>query len=206
MIKIKCFIFFIALNTYAQKRDVSYTSFSSENSKEYRIKFINDSVVKFSNIPTHGSRMISFTTKWFKQDEHIFIDIKDLNENEKNDLKSYKLDYLENKKIILLKNKTELIDIKNETVYVQQKVLNRKRIKRKSITIINDKKFIVDRGITNYYGLIEKMPKGNEKLKQFLIENAENKKYTNKILRGLKAYQSYGILGINGVCIITENK
>jgi hypothetical protein len=204
MNKILSLLLFLTLNSYSQNLNVFYTSFSSTNIREHRIRFLNDSIIQFHNIPTHMSRNISFTTRYYKENGNIIIEIQHLNESEKNNLKLYSLEYLVEKKIILTKSKKELID--NETVYVEQKILNKNFIRRKSITIIDDEKIIVDRGITNGYGLIEKMPKENKKITKFIIENGENPKYKTEIIRGLKAYKTYGILGINGVCIFTKTE
>ncbi|MEN2412580.1 hypothetical protein [Flavobacterium mesophilum] len=206
MKKILFFILLSSLHSYSQDLNTSYTSFSSENPREHIIRFLNDSIIEFQNIPTHGSKSFSFKRRYFKENENTIIEIKNFNEEERNNLKIYNLDYLENKRIYLSKYKSELIDKNNNTVYVKNEILNRNNIKRKSITIINGKKIIVDRGITNGYGLIEKMPKENKAVTKFVMENAENVKFKSEVIRGLKAYEKYGILGINGVCIITKTE
>lgn len=206
MKKILFFIFLSTLNSYSQDLDTFYTSFSSENPSEHIIRFLNDSIVELQNIPTHGSKIFSFKRKYFKENGNLTIEIENLTEEEQNNLKIYNLDYLENKRINLRKCKNEFVDKGNGTVYVNRKILNRNYIKRKSISIINNKKFIVDSGITNGYGLIEKMPKENKKVKKFIMENAENPKFKSEVIRGLKAYEKYGILGINGVCIMTKTE
>lgn len=206
MKKILFFILLSTLNSYSQDLGIFYTSFSSENPREHIFRFLNDSIVEFQNIPTHGSKIFSFKRKYFKENGNLTIEIGNLTEEEQNNLKIYNLDYLENKKINLRKRKNEFIDKGNGTVYVDRKTLNRNYIKRKSITIINNKKFIVDRGITNGYGLIEKMPKENKKVTEFIMENAEDPKFKSEVIRGLQAYEKYGILGINSVCIMTKTE
>ena len=206
MKKILFFILISTLNSYSQDLNTFYTSFSSENPREHVIRFLNDSIVEFQNKPTHGSKNFSFKRKYFKENKNLTIVIGNLSEEERNNLKIYNLGYLENKKINLSKRKNVFVDKGNGTVYVERKILNRNYIRRKSITIINSKKFIVDRGITNGYGLIEKMPKGNKKVMEFIMENAESPKFKSEVIRGLKAYEKYGILGINGVCIMTKTE
>ncbi|MBB4800051.1 hypothetical protein HNP37_000090 [Flavobacterium nitrogenifigens] len=206
MKKILFFIVLSTLNSYSQDSNTFYTSFSSENPREHIIRFLNDSIAEFQNIPTHGSKIFSFKRKYFKENGILTIEIGNLTDVEQNNLKIYNLDYLENKRIYLAKNKKELVDKSNGTVYVDRKILNRNYIRRKSITIINSKKYIVDRGITNGYGLIEKLPKGNKNVAKFIMENAEDPKFKSEVIRGLKAYKKYGILGINGVCIITKTE
>lgn len=206
MKKILFLLFLITFNSYSQDLNTFYTSFSSENPREHILRFLNDSNVQFQNVPTHRSKIISFKVRYFKENENIIIDIKNLTETERSDLKIFNLDYLENLKIILNKNKSELVDRENQTVYVKQNILNTNRMKRKAITVIDSERLIVDRGITNSYGLIEKMPKGNRKLTKFMVKNASNPKYKTKIIRGLKAYEEYGILGVNGVCIVYKTE
>lgn len=206
MRKIFLLILVSVWNSYSQNLDTYYTSFSSENPREHIIRVLNDSIVEFQNIPTHGSGNFSFTRYYFRQNGNLIIEIKNLSEEERSNLRIYNLDYLENRQIYLSKNKNEFVDKNNGTLYVDRKVLNRDYIRRKSITIINGKKFIVDRGITNGYGLIEKMPKGNKKVTKFIIENTENPKFKSEVIRGLKAYEDYGILGINNVCVMTSSE
>jgi hypothetical protein len=50
-------------------------------------------------------------------------------------LKTYGLDYLSESKIILTKQGKELIDEINNTVYVEQKILNKTNTRRKSILL-----------------------------------------------------------------------
>jgi hypothetical protein len=145
-------------------------------------------------------RYISFLSKYRTEKE-----INKLSETEKLNLKTYGLEYLSESNIILTKQGKELIDEINKTIYVEQKILNKSNIRRKSISIVDGRKFIVDRGITNSYGIIEKMPKENKKLREYINENAQNSKLSIKLIRGLKAYRKYGILGINGVCIMNKN-
>lgn len=191
MSKIIYFLCFFSLNCYSQNFNTFYTSFSSTNGREHIIRFLNDSIIEFQNIPTHMSRNISFTTNYYKENGKIIIEIQNLNFFQKSNLKNYGLEYLVGKKIILTKNRKELIDINNKTVYVQQKKLNRNFIRRKSIIIIDGKKTLIDRGIINGYGLYEKLPKNNEKIYNFVIENARNPTYTSKSIRGLEAYEKY---------------
>lgn len=206
MNKIICFLLFITLNSYSQNLNVFYTSFSSSNIREHRIRFLNDTIIEFHNIPTHMGGHISFCAKYIKENGNIIIEIENLNRSEINNLKLYNLEYLDGKKLILIKNKKELIDENNETVYVEQKTLSKNFIRRKSITIIDNEKIIIDRGITNGYGLIEKMPKENKKIIKIILKNGVSSKYKTEIVRGLKAYRTYGILGINGVCIFTKTE
>lgn len=204
--RIVYFIFFLYINCYSQKPNKFYTSFSSTNNGEYRIRFLSNNLVEFHNIPTHMSRNISFTNSYYIENKNIIIEIQNLNFEQKKNLKTYGLEFLIGKKIILIKTKKELIDINNKTVYVEQKKLNKNFVRRKSILIIDGKKYFNDRGIINSYGLYEKLPKKNEKIYDFIINNVTNPTHTYQYIYGLEAYKKYGILGINGVSVFNKIK
>lgn len=203
MKRVAYLIYFLQLSCYAQTLNQFYTSFSSNN-REYRIRFLNNSAVEFQNIPRHMSKNISFITSYYIENKKIIIDTNNSNFHDRNNLKTNGLEFLIERKLILTKNKKELIDEQNKTVYVSQKKLNRDFIRRKKILIIDGKKTLIDSGIVNGYGIFEKLPKNNDKILSFVNENLENPTYNYKELRGLEAYKNYGILGINGVNIYTK--
>lgn len=207
MKKLTCILFFsLSFFSYSQVKEEIYKSFSESNTREHLVYFVNDSIVKISSIRTHMSGQVSLTAKFRKINDTIEITISKLTKQDSIEFSKYQLGYLDNKNIKLYVNKTELIDIENKAVYVKNSIYSKKYFRRKSLSYFEGKKYIIDRGITNGYGLIEKMPNPNKKFLKVLqkqISNPEN--YKSKIYRGLLAYQKFGKIGINGVCV-TEKK
>ena len=192
--------------TYSQVKGEIYKSFSESNAREHFVYFVNDSIVKISSIRTHMSGQVSVTAKFQKINDTIEIKISKFTTKDSIEFSKYQLSYLDNKTIKLYLNKTELIDIENKTVYVKNSIYYRNYYRRKSLSYFEGKKYIIDRGITNGYGTLDKLPKKNKKFLKVIqkqIENPEN--YKSTIYSGLTAYEKFGKIGINGVCV-TEKK
>ena len=202
------FILIVLINffTYSQVKEEIYKSFSESNSREHLFYFVNDSIVKISSIRTHMSEQVSLTAKYQKVNDTIEIIIPKLTPKDSIEFSKYQLSYLNDKIIKLYTHKTELIDIKNKTVYVKSSIYSKNYYLRKSLSYFEGRKYIIDRGITNGYGTLDKLPKKNNfffKELQKQIENPES--YKSIIYRGLTAYEKFGKIGINGVCV-TEKK
>ena len=199
-------ILFINSFTYSQVKEKIYKSFSESNSREHLLYFINDSIVKMSSIRTHMSGQVSLTAKYQKINDTIEIIISKLTPNDSIEFSKYQLSYLNDKIIKLYVNKTELIDIENKTVYVKNSIYSKNYYRRKSLSYFEGRKYIIDRGLTNGYGTLDKLPKKNKKFLKELQKQIENpESYISIIYRGLTAYEKFGRIGINGVCV-TEKK
>jgi hypothetical protein len=77
--------------------------------------------------------------------------------------------------------------------------------RQKSYFEINEKIYKVDLGITDGYGLLRKNPRKNrrfEKILKKIYETPTN--YNVEIIKGLKAYDRYGIKKVFGVARITK--
>ena len=195
-------IFLLNFFTYSQVKEEIYKSFSESNSREHLLCFVNDSIVKISSIRTHMSGQVSLTAKYKKVNETIEIIISKLTPKDSIEFSKYQLSYLDDKIIKLHVNKTELIDIENKTVYVKNSIYSKNYYRRKSLSYFEGKKYIIDIGITNGYGLLDKMPKMNKKFLKVLQKQIENpNNYKSIIYRGLTAYKKFGKIGINGVCV-----
>ncbi len=194
--------FLINFFTYSQVKEEIYKSFSEINTSEHLLYFVNDSIVKISSIRTHMSGQVSFTAKFQKINDTIVITIPRLTAKDSIEFSKYHLSYLDDKIIKLYVNKTELIDLENKTVYVKNSIYSKNYYRRKSLSFFEGRKYVIDRGITNGYGLIDKMPKANKKFLKVLQKQMENpESYKSTIYRGLTAYKKFGKIGINGVCV-----
>lgn len=199
-------IFFLNFVSFSQVKGEIYKSFSENNSREHLLTFVNDSVVKLSSIRTHMSGQVVINGKFKKINNTIEISLSKLSTKDSIEVAKYQINYLDKKIIKLYVNKRELIDIENKTVYVKNSISYKNYYRRKSLSYFEGKKYIVDRGIINGYGTLDKMPKKNKKFLKALQKQIENpNNYKSTIFRGLTAYQKYGLIGINGVCV-TEKR
>ena len=140
-----------------------------------------------------------------KKGDSIYIKMQKINSFELQKAKKFGFESFSEMELTFYENGSELIDPKNKTAYVTSRKLNRKRIKRKSIAFIDNKKYIYERPVTDGYGLIRREPRKNKRFNKALEEVLKNPdNYETKVIRGLSAYEKYGLIGINGVSIMNK--
>jgi hypothetical protein len=190
--------------SFSQNQNDFYTSFS-ESGIKHSLNFDENNIVRISSIRRHMSPFYSLNGTFEKRGDSIYIKMQKINSLELPEAKKFGFESFSEMKLVLCKNKSELIDPKNQTIYLTSRKLSRKRIKRKSIAFINGKKYVYDRLVTDGYGLIRREPrknKGFEKAFAKVLENPDE--YETKVIRGLIAYQKFGLIGINGVSIMNK--
>ncbi|WBL23839.1 hypothetical protein [Zunongwangia sp. HRR-M8] len=197
-------LIFLSVNTFGQKLNDFYTSFS-ENGIKHNLNFDENGIVEIGSIRRHMSPFYDIVGTYHKRGDSIYIEMEKINSLELSKAKKFGLESFSEMKLVLYQNGSELIDIKNQTVYVTSKRLNNKKIKRKSIAFIDNQKYTYERIVTDGYGLIRRVPRKNKRFDKALagvLENPEN--YEIKVIRGLAAYEKYGLIGINGVSIMNK--
>lgn len=191
-------------NSFGQNRNDFYTSFSERGIK-HNLNFDDNGIVRIGSIRRHMSPFYSLSGKYKKVGDSIYIEMDKINSFDLTEAKKFGFESFSEMEIVLYQNNSELIDPKNRTVYVTSRKLGRKRIKRKSITFINGKKYVYERLVTDGYGLIRREPRKNRRFEKALSKVIENpEEYETNVIRGLTAYKKYGLIGINGVSIIIE--
>ena len=195
---------FLSINTFGQSQNDFYTSFS-ETGIKHTLNFDDNGIVRIGIIRKHMSPFYSLNGTYKKVEDSIYIKIDKINSFDLSKANKFGFESFSGKELVLYQNKSELIDPKNQTVYVKSRKLNRKRIKRKSIAFINGKKYIYERMVTDGYGLIRRKPRRNRRFEKASAEVLENiDDYETKVIRGLTAYQKFGLIGINGVSIMNK--
>lgn len=193
--------------SFGQNRNDFYTSFSETGSIQHTLNFDDNGKVRIGSIRRHMSPFYVVFGKYESRKDTIFIKMNKINFIDLPKVKNFGLDYFSDKELTLYKNKSELIDKENRTVYVSSRKLYSNRIKRKSIAFINGKKYLYERWVTDGYGLIRREPKKNKKFEKAFAEVLKNiDDYKTEVIRGLTAYQRFGLIGINGVNIIEKTK
>ena len=187
--------------SFGQKRGIYYVSVSTDSMPAVRLRFLSDSTVELGTIPRH---MIPSVTKVYKYTAtRSTIEILPDSLIKQKELPGLDLQapYFK-EKTRLTKINRGYIDYSRSIIYVRDNDFPR----NPDITyIINGRSYIQDMGVTDGYGLIRRMPKTNRaldrKLKTF---NKDNCKV--ELVRGLKAYQRFGINKVYGVIVVTSKK
>jgi len=197
-------LIFFSVNTFGQKLNDFYTSFS-ENGIKHNLSFDKNGIVEIGSIRRHMSPFYDLVGTYEKRGDSIYIKMEKINSFELPKAKKFGLESFNQMELVLYQNGSELIDSKNRTVYVTSRKLNKKKIKRKSIAFINGKKYLYERLVTDGYGLIRRDPRKNRRFEKALAEVLENiDEYETKVIRGLTAYKRFGLIGINGVSMMTR--
>lgn len=202
--KIICVIIlsFLSINIFGQKQNDFYTSFS-ESVIKHTLDFDENGIVRISSIRKHMSPFYSLNGTYKKVGDSIYIKFEKINSSDLTKAREFGFEMFSEIELSLYQNGSELIDPKNRTVYVTSKKLKRRKIKRKSITFINGKKYIYERWVTDGYGLIRWEPRKNKRYEKAFSKVLENiDEYETSVIRGLTAYEKFGLIGINGVSII----
>jgi hypothetical protein len=118
----------------------------------------------------HMSGRIVISGFYHKVQDTIYIFIPKLDQTKMSEANKFGLAYLSGTKIKLIEIKTELLDFENDAVYVRSKIYSSKKVRRKTITFINGKKYLVDGGLIDGYGLIESEPKKNPEFMKVVEE------------------------------------
>ncbi|AGC78068.1 hypothetical protein LX97_03155 [Nonlabens dokdonensis] len=190
--------------SFGQNKNDFYTSFS-ESGIKHNLNFDKNNIVRISSIRRHMSPFYNLVGTYKKRGDSIYIKIQKINSLEVSKAKKFGFESFSEMELVLYANGSELIDPKNRTVYVTSRKLNRKKIKRQSIAFIDNKKYIYERLVTDGYGLIRREPRKNKSFDKALAEVLKNPdNYERTIIRGLTAYEKYGLIGINGVSIINK--
>ena len=205
MTKRYLFSFFLlvsATSIYGQKIGDYYVSISIDSSQGGRLKFLSDTTVELSSIPRHMSPSIKKVYKYTRADTTIQIFPENVVSKDTQSSGLYIRDFDLKTKIILTKIDGGFIDYSKSLIYVRQKDFG----DNPDVAYIFDgKTYIQDVGITDGYGLIRKSPKTNKAL-QKKLNGLDKNNCTIEIVRGLDAYQRFGIKRVYGAVVITTTK
>ena len=139
----------LSVTTFGQKLNDFYTSFS-ENGIKHNLNFDENGIVEIGSIRRHMSPFYDIFGTYQKKGDSIYIEMEKINSLELSKAKKFGLESFSEMKLVLYHNGSELIDIKNQTVYVTSKRLNNKKIKRKSIAFIDNEKYTYERIVTDW--------------------------------------------------------
>lgn len=194
-------LIFLVTDTLGQKLGEYYISVSMD-STQGRLKFISDTTVELSSIPRHMSSSLKTVLRYVSTDTTIEI-LPDTTKKPNTQPTGLYIEQLAlRKKITLTKITRGFIDYNKRLIYVRQKDFP----KNPDITyIVDGKSYKQDTGVTDGYGLVKKSPKTNKGLQKRLKPLTKDN-CTIEVVRGLAAYERFGIDNVYGVIVINTKK
>jgi len=196
------FAFFFVAVSYGQTLGDYYVSISMDSTQGGRLKFLSDTTVELSSIPRHMSPSLKTVFKYISTDITIEILPNPITKQDIQPAVIYVQPFTLDTKLTLTKIERGFIDYDKSLIYIRQKDFG----DNPDIAyIIDGKTYIQDMGKTSGYGLIKKSPKKNKAL-QKRLKTIDKENSSIEIVRGLAAYQRFGIDRVYGVIVITTKK
>lgn len=193
-------LFFVfATVSYGQRLNDYYVSISIDSSQGGRLKFLSDTTVELSSFPQHMSPTLKTVCKYTTTDTTIQIFPESVISQDKNQSGLNIPSFAITTKINLTKIDGGFIDYSKSLIYVRQKDFGDNP---DLAYIIDGKTFIQDAGVTDYLGIIKKKPKTNKAL-QKKLKGLDKDNCTIEIVKGLNAYNRFGIKRVYGAVVIT---
>gem|GEM_PF-1844034 len=188
--------------SFGQKIGDYYVSIPSDSSSDCRLNFITDSTVELSNVPRHMSGRLAIVFKYTSTDSTIEILPDLLKKEDSLSLMLFRLSFFIKPKVTLTKIDGGFIDYSKSLIYIREKDFG----KNQDIAYYIEGKTYIQKGfVTDVYGLIKKSPKQNRSLRKGMKTLGKNPDNLNiEIVKGLKAYERFGIKRVYGVMVITK--
>ncbi len=175
-------------------------SFPIDSTIDYRLDFANDSTVVISTKSRHMSRGMTQSFKYLTSDTAIDI-LPKFSTQDSSYLKPFGITYFFRPVIHLTKINEGLVDSDKSLIYIKENNLPKKN----TYFYIDGKKFKQKIDKTSGYGVITKRDRTNQRLMRKLKKlNKDN--FTMELVRGLNAYNRFGLKYIYGVIILTTKK
>ena len=196
-ILITLLICLITGESYSQEFNKLYYGIVSDSiNRNHYLEFKNDSIVELISIRRHMQPQLRIELTYSKHDGNISINPDKINEQKAEEIKQYGFNpfltevFLENDGKAFL-NKTDKI------IYVEHN-----DFKNESYTtyIIDGIEYRQKDAIANSYGLLERQPKRNRKLKRKLKKiEPDIENYKIEVHKGIDAYLKFGYEKVLGV-------
>jgi len=159
--------------------------------------FLNDSIVAISDIPRHMGRMARIELSYKKDDGKVVV-YTTTNSADSIIIKDFGFS---NGKELVYEDRALVNEI-NEELYVVRSDFKKNR---DMFVIIDDKKYILDMGTTDGYGLVKRKPRRNWRLK-WKMKSIRKDNPEIEVLSGYDAYQKYGYRYAFGVIEVRVHK
>ena len=188
--------------SYGQKLGEYYIPVSMDSTRPGQLRFLSDSTVEISDIPRHMGWSLKAVFNYVSTDTTIEIVPNSISKQYPTSVFTYSVPFVMDTKLILTKIDHGFIDYKKSIIYIRQKYFDNDPDLN---YIIDGKIYIQDMGVTDGYGIVKKIPKRNRALERRL-KSIDYNTIKVEIVRGLKAYERFGIDKVNGVIVITSKK
>ena len=196
-ILITLLICLFACESYSQEFDKIYYGIVSDSiNRNHYLEFKNDSIVELTSIRRHMQPQLRIELTYSNNDGNISIKTDRITEQDADEIRQYGFNpflteiYLENDGKAFI-NRTDGI------VYVNYDDF---RNDNYTTYIIDGIEYRQEDAIANSYGLLERVPKRNRKLKRKLKKiESDIENYEIRVYKGIDAYLKFGYEKVLGV-------
>ena len=186
-----------ASESYSQEFNKIYYGIVSDSiSRNHYLEFKNDSIVELYSIQRHMQSQFKMAFVFKKENGKIRIQKNRITPTELEKLNQYGFEYF-SKKIELDTDGKALLDKTNRVVYV---IYDDFKNDNYTTYIIDGNEYRQENALANSYGLLEREPKRNRKLKRKLKKiESDLKNYKIEVYKGIDAYLKFGYEKVLGV-------
>ena len=186
-----------ASESYSQEFNKIYYGIVSDSiSRNHYLEFKNDSIVELYSIQRHMQSQFKMVFVFKKENGKIRIQKNRIKPTELEKLNQYGFEYF-SKKIELDTDGKALLDKTNRVVYV---IYDDFKNDKYTTYIIDGNEYRQENALANSYGLLEREPKRNRKLKRKLKKiESDLKNYKIEVHKGIDAYLKFGYEKVLGV-------
>ena len=186
-----------ASESYSQEFNKIYYGIVSDSiSRNHYLEFKNDSIVELYSIQRHMQSQFKMAFVFKKENGKIRIQKNRITPTELEKLNQYGFEYF-SKKIELDTDGKALLDKTNRVVYV---IYDDFKNDNYTTYIIDGNEYRQENALANSYGLLEREPKRNRKLKRKLKKiESDLKNYKIEVHKGIDAYLKFGYEKVLGV-------
>ena len=178
----------IASKSYSQELNKLYYGIATDSTQNHHyLSFENDPLAKITSVHRHMSPRQEIIFTYSSQNGLITM----------NKIETDNLRNIGNNELKLEIDENALVDRTNKVVYIMNKDYDKLNV----ITyIIDGEEYRQKNTVTNSYGIVEKTPRRNRKLKR-KVKEIEDKveNYKIEIIKGINAYDIYGYEYVFGV-------
>jgi hypothetical protein len=196
-ILITLLICLITGESYSQEFNKLYYGIVSDSiNRNHYLEFKNDSIVELISIRRHMQPQLRIELTYSKHDGDISINSDEINERKAEEIKQYGFNPFLNG--ITIENDGKVfLDKTNRMIYV---IYDDFKNENYTTYIIDGIEYRQKDAIANSYGLLERQPKRNRKLKRKLKKiEPDLENYKIEVHKGIDAYLKFGYEKVLGV-------
>jgi hypothetical protein len=195
------FLFVVAcLDSTAQRKGDYYVSIPIDSSVDCKLTFLSDSTVELSNVHRHMSALFRMVFTYKGTDTTIEI-LQPVPGKKNVSFDPSRFNYPIRPGVMLTKIDGGFLDRSRSLIYVREKNYSRNR---RIAYVVNGKMYVEKMGITNGTGIVRRAPRTISKALQKSVQTLTAENATVEMLKGIDAYERFGIRWVYGVIVINR--